>query len=178
MITMGEQEQLERPAKFTPDWPPKASQKPLPNIFTRCSDKFKKVTWPPEGDDEQNQIAPPPAGVQLLDDIPLNDDAWRPTGTYKLTPTVYAEEPDNFQPDIWPPPEPINTDERVIHDPSRPKRAVRDYTVFFKANEAPATKPSYSVPPGTLHVISQRGVLSYNNPDIGSGRPKEPGMYT
>jgi len=131
------------------------------------------VTWPPTEDDGPREVAPPPTNVQLLNDIPLNDDAWRPTGTYKASPTVYAEEPEEL-PEVWPPPEPINTDERVIHDPTRPKRAIRDYTVFFKQNEAANTKPSYSVPPGTLHVISQRGVLSYDTAELGSGRPKDP----
>ena len=68
----------------------------------------------------------------------------------------------------------LDTDERVIHDPSRPKRAIRDYTVFFNKNAAPPVKASYKVPPGTLHVISQRGVLSYDTAELGSGRPKDP----
>jgi len=173
---MGSNEEgLERPERFTPAWPPRSAPTPLPNIFTRCSDKFKKVTWPPEGYDEEKEIAPPPSHVPLLEDIPLNDEAWRPVGTYKATPTVYAEEPEEID-NSWPPPEPIDTSEKVIHDPTRPKRAIRDYTVYFKPVDGPVA-PSYKVPPGTLHVISQRGVLSYNTPELGSGRPKDPNEH-
>lgn len=65
---------------------------------------------------------------------------------------------------------PSDTSEKVIHDETRPKRVIRDYTVFFNKNAAPAVQPSYKVPPGTLHVISQRGVLSYDTPDLGAAR--------
>lgn len=101
-----ENEDLSRPERFSPAWPPKPVQAPLPNIFTRCSDKFKKVTWPPPGYEEEKQIEPPPSHVPLLDDIPLNPTRWTPTGTYKASPTVYAEDPEELD-TAWPPPEPI-----------------------------------------------------------------------
>lgn len=63
-----------------------------------------------------------------------------------------------------------DTSEKVIHDETRHKRVIRDYAVFFNKNAAPPVQPSYKVPPGTLHVISQRGVLSYDNVDLGSAR--------
>ena len=65
------------------------------------------MTWPPTEDDGPHEVAPPPTNVQLLDDIPLNDDRWKPTGTYLANPSVYAEEPEEL-PEVWPPPEPIS----------------------------------------------------------------------
>jgi len=175
--TMGDQhqnvnEQLGLPARFTPSWPPSGTEKPLPNIFTRCSNTFKKVSWPPHRDEVDNEVEPPPSNP-LLEQIPINEDAmYQLNETYKASPTVYAEEPDAME-EVWPPPEPINLDERVIYDASRKKRVIRDYSVFFDKNAAPPTKASYKVPPGTLHVISQRGVLSYDKIDLGSGKPEE-----
>jgi hypothetical protein len=165
-------EALGLPARFTPSWPPRGNEKQMPNIFTRCSNTFKKVSWPPQRDEDEKDIAPPP-DVQLLDQIPINDDAmYQINDTYKASPTVYAEEPEVME-ESWPPPEPMNTDERVIYDPDRKKKVIRDYTVFFDKNKAPPTERSYKVPPGTLHVISQRGVLQYNTPELGSGRPMD-----
>lgn len=62
----------------------------------------------------------------------------------------------------------------MVHDPTRYKRVIRDYTVFFNKNAAPPSQPSYKVPPGTLHVISQRGVLSYDTPDLGGAARMAP----
>jgi len=44
--------------------------------------------------------------VHLKDEITLNDEALRPTGTYKAAPTIYAEQPAALNEDVWPPPEP------------------------------------------------------------------------
>jgi len=175
-MTEEEQEQptLIRPDKFSPDWPPRPSQKPIPSVFTRCSNQFKKVTWPPKDGEEMNKDGDPMTVVQLKDDIPLNDEAFRPTGTYKAAPTIYAEQPAALSEDVWPPPENIDTSERVVHDPTRRQRVIRDYTVFFNKNAAPPVQPSYKVPPGTLHVISQRGVLSYDTPDLGGAARMAP----
>jgi len=159
-----------RPQKFTPEWPPRPVRRQLPNVFNKCTNpEYKKVTWPPQGDDDERDSESPTQTIQLRDEIPLNDEAMRPIGTYKAAPPVYAENPDNLG-EVWPPVAPPDTSERVIHDPSRPKRAIRDYSVFFGQNAAPEVQPSYRVPPGTLHVISQRGVLSYNTPDLGGAR--------
>lgn len=38
-VQIEEQESIIRPDKFTPDWPPKPSQKPIPSVFTRCSNR-------------------------------------------------------------------------------------------------------------------------------------------
>jgi hypothetical protein len=66
-----------------------------------------------------------------------------------------------------------DTDERTIFDPTRKKRVIRDYTVFFDKNKGADANPSYRVPPGTLHVYSKRGVLEFDTPELGSGRPKD-----
>lgn len=43
-VQIEEQESIIRPEKFTPDWPPKPSQKPIPSVFTRCSNrKLRKL---------------------------------------------------------------------------------------------------------------------------------------
>jgi len=169
-----EQPTMIRPDKFSPDWPPRSSQRPVPNVFTRCSNQFKKVSWPPKDGIESQPDANQLTAIHLKDEIPLNDDAFRPTGTYKAAPTIYAEQPAALNEDVWPPPEPTDTSEKVIHDASRPKRVIRDYTVFFNKNAAPAVQASYKVPPGTLHVISQRGVLSYDTPDLGGAARMAP----
>lgn len=31
------EEQFERPTKFSPDWPPKNRDKPLPNLHVKCA---------------------------------------------------------------------------------------------------------------------------------------------
>lgn len=177
-INMNEEEQSQqtmiRPEKFRPDWPPRPSQKAVPSVFARCSNQFKKVTWPPKDGDENVHNDDPLSSVQLKDEIPLNDEAFRPTGTYKAAPTIYAEQPAPLSEEVWPPPESIDTSEKVIHDATRPKRVIRDYTVFFNKNAAQPTQPSYKVPPGTLHVISQRGVLSYDTPDLGAAARMAP----
>jgi len=155
-----------RPTKFSPDWPPRSSQAVLPKVFTKCSEKFKKVAWPPKDDEEEKDVEPA-STIHLQEQMQMNEERWKPCGTYKAAPTIYAEQPAQLNEDVWPPPDHIDTSERVIQDASRPKRAIRDYSVFFNKNKAPDTEKSYKVPPGTLHVISQRGVLSYNNVDIG-----------
>jgi len=47
---------------------------------------------------------------------------------------------------------------------------IRDYEVHFSKNVSSQPEASYRVPPGTLHVVSQRGVLSYDTVDIGAAR--------
>ncbi|OXA37957.1 nucleolin [Folsomia candida] len=177
-MTMSPDEEQEialgRPTKFKPDWPPQPSQTPLPKVFSKCSEKFKKVSWPPK-DDESQPVDQPVSLVQLQDEMQMNDERWKPCGTYKAAPTIYAEQPAQLNEDVWPPPEGIDTSERVIHDASRPKRAIRDYTVFFSKNKAPEGGKSYKVPPGTLHVVAERGVLSFENVDIGKGTLAEVG---
>jgi hypothetical protein len=65
------------------------------------------VTWPPKGDEEEEDKDTPLATVQLKDDMPMNDERWKPTGTYKAAPTIYAEQPAQLNEDVWPPPEPF-----------------------------------------------------------------------
>jgi len=71
------------------------------------STEFKKVTWPPKDGDDEGQKDNPQATVQLKDEMALNDEAWKPTGTYKAAPTIYAEQPAQLNEDVWPPPEPM-----------------------------------------------------------------------
>jgi len=173
-MTTEEEQQYEIPKKFTPEWPPRPNQKQMSGAFPKCSDKFKKVTWPPKDGEENEDKDNPQATVQLKDEMSLNDEAWKPTGTYKAAPTIYAEQPAQLNEDVWPPPEQIDTSEKVVYDESRRKRVIRDYTVHFSKNKAPEGEKSYKVPPGTLHVISQRGVLSYDTPDIGAAQMAKP----
>ena len=68
---------------------------------------FKKVTWPPTPEPPPKEVSPPPESVELLPEIPLNEDAlFQKNDPYHLVPTVYAEDPDNFNEDVWPPPAP------------------------------------------------------------------------
>lgn len=69
--------------------------------------EFKKVSWPPKNDDDGISDDNPLSTIQLKDDIPLNDEAFRPVGTYKAAPTIYAEQPAPLTEDVWPPPEPL-----------------------------------------------------------------------
>jgi len=67
--------------------------------------EFKKVTWPPKVDEPEEKDLPVTT-ITLKDEMPLNDTAMLPVGTYKAAPTVYADEPDEFPEEIWPPPVP------------------------------------------------------------------------
>jgi len=149
-------------------------QKPLNNVFGRAAKNFKKVTWPPTPEPPPKEVSPPPDSIELLQEIPMNEDAlFQKNDPYHLVPTVYAEDPDNFDEDVWPPPAPPNLDERVIYDATRPQRVIRDFEVAVPLEAHPVHK-SYKIAPGTLHVFSDRGVLSYNTPDIGAARMATP----
>lgn len=64
------------------------------------------MTWPPKGGDDGEQINDPTTSIQLKEEAPQNDEAFRPIGTYKAAPTIYAEQPAALSEDVWPPPEP------------------------------------------------------------------------
>ncbi|CAG7734750.1 unnamed protein product, partial [Allacma fusca] len=165
MAQQGQQRQ-----KFDPPAQPQQAGKPLNDVFGRVAKSFKKVTWPPQPEPPPKDVSPPPENVQLLDSIQLNEDAmFQNNDSYKLVPTVYAEDPDNFNEDVWPPPVPPNLDERVVYDASRPQRVIRDFEVQVPVEAHPVHK-SYKIAPGTLHVFSQRGVLSYDTPDLGGAK--------
>lgn len=65
------------------------------------------MTWPPKDGDNTKPEDTGATSIQLKNDFPLNEEALRPTGTYKAAPTIYAEQPAGLSEDVWPPPEPI-----------------------------------------------------------------------
>jgi len=153
----------EKPSERAPQPPPKF-QKPLNDVFARAA-KTRRVVWPPQPEPPPKEVAPPPDGIDLLENLTINDDAmFQNNGPYKLVPTVYAEDPDNFG-DIWPPPCPPDLSEKVIYDEARKKRVIRDFEVHPNTTDV---HKSYKIAPGTLHVFmpTDKKVLQFNYDNV------------